>query len=126
MSCTFLQRLNALIWLAYGLSMVIATEQVNNLMANQHPWLTGPLGWGLLIYGVWLLLAAFRVAVPMRTLQVLITFNYGWSLLIILLISTGQVIVAPMGIRVAMLMALLTAAMGALLFRHFKLLMGKY
>lgn len=106
--------------------MVIATEQVNNLMANQHPWLTGPLGWGLLIYGVWLLLAAFRVAVPMRTLQVLITFNYGWSLLIILLISTGQVIVAPMGIRVAMLMALLTAAMGALLFRHFKLLMGKY
>ena len=126
MSCVFLQRLNTLIWLVCGLLMIVATEQVNNLMANQYPWLTGPLGWGLLIYGVWLLLAACRVAVLMRTLQILITFNYGWSLLIILLISTGQVIVAPMGIRVAMLMALFTAGMGALLFRHYKLLMGKY
>ena len=126
MSCVFLQCLNALLWMACGSIMVVATDALNNLMATQYPWFTAPVGWGLIIYSCWLLLASRHSASKPKVLPVFIAVDYGWSLLIVLLISTGQVIVAPAGIRVAMLVALFTAALGALLFRHYKLLMGKY
>jgi hypothetical protein len=120
------QRINALVWMSFGLVMAFASDLLNILFATQYPWLTAPLGWLLLAYTGWLLLMGGRAAKMARPLKVLVTVNYGWSLLVILLISTGQIIVAPLGIRIAMVTALFTAAIGSLLFRHYKQLMGKY
>lgn len=123
---TLVQRVNALLWLTFGLVMAFAGDLLNILFATQYPWLTAPLGWLLLAYTGWLLLMGGRAATMARPLKVFVTVNYGWSVLVILLISTGQIIVAPLGIRIAMVTALFTAAIGSLLFRHYKQLMGKY
>ena len=123
---TLVQRVNTLLWLTFGLVMAFASDLLNILFATQYPWLTSPLGWLLLAYTGWLLLMGCRAATMARPLKVLVTVNYGWSVLVILLISTGQILVAPLGIRIAMVTALFTAAIGSLLFRHYKQLMGKY
>ncbi|HCH25380.1 MAG TPA: hypothetical protein DE179_13895 [Oceanospirillaceae bacterium] len=126
MSLSFVLRLNALVCIVCGLLMAVYADTVNDLMANQYSWLMAPSGYLLVAYGVWLALAARRKQANIKELMIFIAGDYSWTLLIILLISTGQVIVAPMGIRVAMVTALFTAAMGALQFRHYKLLAGKF
>jgi len=126
MSLAFVLRLNALVCLVCGLLMALYTQAANDLMANQYPWLMAPSGYLLAAYGAWLALASWRQHTNIKELMVFIAGDYSWTLLMILLISTGQIIVAPMGIRVAIVTALFTAAMGALQFRHFKLLTGKF
>jgi hypothetical protein len=126
MSLAFVLRLNALVCLVCGLLMAFYTQAANDLMANQYPWLMAPSGYLLAAYGAWLALASWRQHTNIKELMVFIAGDYSWTLLMILLISTGQIIVAPMGIRVAIVTALFTAAMGALQFMHFKLLTGKF
>ena len=126
MSLPFVLRLNALVCLVCGLLMALYTQAANDLMANQYPWLMAPSGYLLAAYGVWLALASRRKHTNIKELIIFIAGDYSWTLLMILLISSGQIIVAPMGIRMAMVTALFTAAMGALQFKHYKLLAGKF
>ena len=70
------QRVNALLWLTFGLVMAFAGDLLNILFATQYPWLTAPFGWLLLAYTGWLLLMGGRAAKMARPLKVLVTVNY--------------------------------------------------
>ncbi|MCP4789849.1 MAG: hypothetical protein GY881_06410 [Gammaproteobacteria bacterium] len=126
MPLTYILRLNALSCVFFGLLMAQWPDSFNTLLGNQYPEVIMPAGWITLAYGLWLFLASRRVQPSIKELVVFIACDYGWTILMIVLVSMGLIVVESAGIRVAMLTALFTAAMGALQFRHYKLLAGKY
>ena len=126
MSLTLILKLNAIMCALFGWALAVFTLELNALLANQYPGIIAPLGIALILYAYWLWRAAQQDEVDIKTLKVFIAGDYGWSLLMLILVSTGQIINSPMGIRMAMVTALVTAAMGALQFRHYKLLTNKH
>ena len=126
MSLTLILKLNAIMCALFGWALAVFTIEVNSLLANQYPGIIAPLGIALILYAYWLWRAAQQEEVDIKTLKVFIAGDYGWSLLMLVLVSSGQIINSPMGIRMAMVTALVTAAVGALQFRHYKLLTNKH
>ncbi len=126
MSLTFILRLNAIVCAVFGWMLAVFTVDANQLLGNQYPAILAPVGIALIIYAYWLWHASKRDTPNLTELKIFIAGDYAWSALMLVLISTGLVIVESMGIRIAMVTALFTAAMGALQFRHFKQLMNKF
>lgn len=126
MSLSLLLRLNALICALFGWALAVFTLEVNSFLGNQYPAIMAPVGIALIVYAYWLWRGASRQEVRLGELKVFIAGDYGWSLLMLVLVSSGQIITTPMGIRLAMVTALFAAAVGALQFRHFKLLSKGY
>lgn len=126
MPLTLIMRLNALFCALFGWALAVFTIDINALIANQYPAMMAPLGIALILYAYWQWRASQRDEIDIKELKTFIAADYGWSVLMLVLVSTGQIINSPMGIRMAMVTALVTAAMGALQFRHYKLLTNKY
>ena len=126
MSLTLILRLNAIICALFGWALAVFTLEINTLLANQYPGILAPLGIALILYAYWLWRASQQDEVDIKALKVFIAGDYGWSLLMLMLVFSGQIVNSTMGIRLAMVTALFTAAVGALQFRHFKILTNKH
>ena len=126
MSLHFVLRLNALVCIACGMICLLQGDLVNEFFGNQHPQVMLPAGLFMLVYGVWLGMVTRQEQIKIKQLTKVISADYGWTIAVFLLISTGQVFTAPMGIRVAIVTALFTAVTGALEFRHYKIMAGKF
>lgn len=126
MSLTLIMRLNALICALFGWALAVFTTDINAMIGNQYPAILAPLGIALILYAYWLWRASQRDEIDVKELKTFIAADYGWSVFMLVLVSAGQIINSPMGIRMAMVTALVTAAMGALQFRHYKLLTNKH
>ena len=126
MSLSLILRLNAIVCALFGWALAVFTPEINTLLANQYPGILAPLGIGLILYAYWLWRAAQQEEVDIKALKVFIAGDYGWSLLMLILVFSGHIVNSPMGIRWAMVTALFTAAVGALQFRHFKILTNKH
>ena len=126
MSLHFVLRLNALVCIICGVICLAEGDAVNAYFGNQHPQVMLPAGLFMLVYGIWLGMVTRQAQIKIKQLTKVICADYGWTLAVFLLISTGQVFTTPMGIRVAMVTALFTAVTGALEFRHYKLMAGKF
>ena len=117
--------INATLCLFCGLVMALRSDTVNHLIGNTYETWMAPAGWLLTLYGVWVWVAAVQARadkLPIRSLQLFIVGDYGWTLMILALVSTGQVLTTPEGIRLGFITALLTAVLGALQFRRYKII----
>lgn len=122
MSLNLLLRINSASCLILGLMMLLQTDAVNLLLGTQKTMLIHSVGIILVFNGVLLLVASLRQQIKPHEILFFVLGDYGWSLLTVVLISAGAVIVDPVGIRVTFVIALYTAAIGALQFRHYKAL----
>ena len=125
MSLNVLLRINSASCLVFGALMLFCTDAVNDLLGTQSTMLHHSIAMILLVNGALLLVASLRKQIQTHEVMFFVLGDYGWTLLTVVLISAGWVIIDPVGIRVAVVIALYTAAMGALQFRHYKVLKGK-
>jgi len=125
MSLNVLLRINSASCLVFGALMLFCTDAVNDLLGTQSTMLHHSIAMILLVNGALLLVASLREKIQTHEVMFFVIGDYGWTLLTVVLISAGWVIIDPVGIRVAVVIALYTAAMGALQFRHYKVLKGK-
>jgi hypothetical protein len=79
----------------------------------------------LVCNGALAFVASMRQQIQTHEVMFFVIGNYGWTILTIALISAQAVIIDPVGIRVAFVVAMYTAAMGALQFKHYKILKGR-
>jgi len=105
--------------------MLLQTDAVNALIGTHKTMLIHSVGIILVVNGALLLVASLRDQIQTHEVLFFVMGDYGWTLLTVGLISAGWVIVDPVGIRVAFVIAIYTAAMGALQFRHYKVLKGR-
>ena len=125
MSLNLLLRINSSSCLILGLVMLLKTDVVNLWIGTEKTMLIHSIGIILVVNGMILLVTSLRQQIKPHEVMFFVIVDYGWSLLIIVFISLGAVIVDPVGIRVTFVIAMYTAAMGALQFRHYKLLKGR-
>ena len=125
MSLNLLLRINSAFWLILGLMMLLKTDVVNLWIGTERTMLMHSIGIILVVNGMILLVASLRQQIKPHEVMFFVIGDYGWTLLIIVLISAGAVIVDPAGIRLTFVLALLSAVMGAFHFRHYKQLMGR-
>jgi|TARA_B110000114_G_C15032286_1_gene373467 hypothetical protein len=126
MRLTVLLRLNAALWLILGWLLLLKTPLVNLLLGTEKTMLMHSIGIILVFNGMIILMASLRQQIKPHEIMFVVIGDYGWTLLTLVLISAGAVIIDPTGIRVTFVVALVSAAMGALQFRHYKLLMGRH
>ena len=125
MSLNLLLRINSGFWLTLGLVMLLKTDVVNLWIGTGKTMLIHSIGIILVVNGMILLVTSLRQQIKPHEVIFFVLVDYGWSLLIIVLISFGAVIVDPLGIRLAFVLALLSAILGAFQFRHYKQLIGR-
>ena len=125
MSLNLLLRINSASFLLFGVVMLLKTDAVNLLLGTEKTMLMHSIGIILVVNGMLLLVASLREKIQPHEVFFFVLGSYGWTLLTVILISAGAVIIDPMGIRVTFVIAMYTAAMGALQFRHYKLLKGR-
>ena len=125
MSLNLLLRINSGFWLTLGLVMLLKTDVVNLWIGTGKTMLIHSIGIILVVNGMILLVTSLRQQIKPHEVIFFVLVDYGWSLLIIVLISLGAVIVDPLGIRLAFVLALLSAILGAFQFRHYKQLIGR-
>jgi hypothetical protein len=125
MRLTLLLRLNSALWSILGLLLLLITPSVNALLGTEKTMLMHSIGIILVFNGMIILMASLRQQIKPHEIMFVVIGDYGWTLLTLVLISAGAVIIDPTGIRVAFVVALVSAAMGALQFRHYKLLIGR-
>ena len=125
MSLNLLLRINSGFWLTLGLVMLLKTDVVNLWIGTGKTMLIHSIGIILVVNGMILLVTSLRQQIKPHEVIFFVLVDYGWSLLIIVLISLGAVIVDPLGIRLTFVLALLSAILGAFQFRHYKQLIGR-
>ena len=125
MRLNILLRLNSALWLILGLLLLLKTQSVNLLLGTEKTMLMHSIGIILVVNGMIILIASLRQQIKPHEIMFVVIGDYGWTLLTLVLISAGAVIIDPSGIRVTFVVALVSAAMGALQFRHYKLLIGR-
>ena len=125
MSLNLLLRINSGFWLTLGLVMLLKTDVVNLWIGTGKTMLIHSIGIILVVNGMILLVTSLRQQIKPHEVMFFVLGDYGWSLLIIVLISLGAVIVDPLGIRLTFVLALLSAILGAFQFRHYKQLKGR-
>ena len=125
MSLNLLLRINSGFWLTLGLVMLLKTDVVNLWIGTEKTMLIDSIGIVLVVNGMILLVTSLRQQIKPHEVMFFVLGDYGWSLLIIVLISLGAVIVDPAGIRLTFVLALLSAILGAFQFRHYKQLIGR-
>ena len=125
MSLNLLLRINSGFWLTLGLVMLLKTDVVNLWIGTEKTMLMHSIGIILVVNGMILLVTSLRQQIKPHEVMFFVLGDYGWSLLIIVLISLGAVIVDPLGIRFTFVLALLSAILGAFQFRHYKQLKGR-
>jgi hypothetical protein len=125
MNLNMLLRINSASWLILGLAMLLKTDAVNLLIGTEKTMLMHSIGIIFVVNGVLLLIASLRNEIKPHEVMFFVIGNYGWTLLTVALISADAVIIDPVGIRVTFVIAMYTAAIGALLFRHYKALKGR-
>ena len=125
MSLNLLLRINSGFWLTLGLVMLLKTDVVNLWIGTEITMLIHSIGIVLVVNGMILLVTSLRQQIKPHEVMFFVLGDYGWSLLIIVLISLGAVIVDPAGIRLTFVLALLSAILGAFQFRHYKQLIGR-
>ena len=125
MRLNILLRLNSALWLILGLLLLLKTQSVNLLLGTEKTMLMHSIGIILVFNGMIILMASLRQQIKPHEIMFVVIGDYGWTLLTLVLISVGAVIIDPSGIRDTFVVALVSAAMGALQFRHYKLLIGR-
>lgn len=125
MRLNILLRLNSALWLILGLLLLLKTQSVNLLLGTEKTMLMHSIGIILVFNGMIILMVSLRQQIKPHEIMFVVIGDYGWTLLTLVLISVGAVIIDPSGIRVTFVVALVSAAMGALQFRHYKLLIGR-
>ncbi len=125
MRLNILLRLNSALWLILGLLLLLKTQSVNLLLGTEKTMLMHSIGIILVFNGMIILMASLRQQIKPHEIMFVVIGDYGWTLLTLVLISVGAVIIDPSGIRVTFVVALVSAAMGALQFRHYKLFIGR-
>ena len=125
MSLNLLLRINSASWLILGLAMLLKTDAVNLLIGTEKTMLMHSIGIILVINGILSLVASLRQQIKPHEIMFFVIGSYGWTLLTVALISADAVIIDPVGIRVTFVIAMYTAAMGALQFRHYKAMKGR-
>jgi len=125
MSLNMLLRINSASCLILGLAMLLKTDAVNLLIGTEKTMLMHSIGIILMVNGILLLVASLRQEIKPHEVLFFVMGDYGWTVLTVALITADAVIVDPLGIRVTFVIAMYTAAMGALQFRHYKALKGR-
>ena len=125
MNLKLLCRINGASCVVFGLAMVLMTDAVNTILGSSKRILVQAIGVVLIFNGCLLGLAAMRKQARTHEIMFFVLGDYGWTLLTIALISVEFLIVDALGIRISFVIALYTAAMGALQFKHYKLLKGR-
>lgn len=125
MSLNLLLRINSASCLILGLLMLLKTDAVNALIGSEKTMLIHSIGIILVFNGVHLLVASLRQQIKPHEVLYFVMGDYTWTILTVLLISFDAVIVDPEGIRVTFVIAMYTAAIGAMQFRHYKDLKGR-
>ena len=125
MGLNLLLRINSASSLIFGLALLVKTDAVNQLIGTEKTMLMHSIGIIFVVNGMLLLIASLRPQIQTHEIMFFVIGGYGWTLLTVALISAEAVIIDPVGIRVTFVIALYTAAMGALLFRHYKILKGR-
>jgi hypothetical protein len=125
MSLNLLLRINSASCLLFGLVMLVKTDAVNLLIGTEKTMLMHSIGIILVFNGMLLLIASLRQEIKPHEVLFFVMGDYGWTILTIALISANAVIIDPIGINVTIVIAIYTAAMGALQFRHYKALKGR-
>ena len=125
MSLNLLLRINSASCLILGLAMLLKTDAVNLLIGTEKTMLMHSIGIILMVNGILLLVASLRQEIKPHEVLFFVMGDYGWTVLTVALITADAVIVDPLGIRVTFVIAMYTAAMGALQFRHYKALKGR-
>ncbi len=125
MNIKLLFRINGASCVVFGLAMVLMTDAVNQILGSSQSILVQAIGVVLIFNGCLLGLAAMRKQARTYEIMFFVLGDYGWTLLTIALISVEFLIVDPLGIRISFVIALYTAAMGALQFKHYKVLKGR-
>ena len=122
MNLNMLLRINSASCLILGLAMLLKTDAVNLLIGTEKTMLMHSIGIILMVNGILLLVASLRQEIKPHEVLFFVMGDYGWTVLTVALITADAVIVDPLGIRVTFVIAMYTAAMGALQFRHYKAL----
>lgn len=125
MSLNLLLRINSATCFILGLAMLLNTDAVNLILGSEKTMLMHSIGTLLMFNALLLLIASMRKSIKSHEILFFALGGYIWSLLTLILISAGAVIIDPAGIRITFVIAIYTAAMGALQFRHYKLIMGR-
>lgn len=125
MSLNLLLRISSASWLLFGLVMLLKTDGVNLLIGTEKTMLMHSIGIILVCNGALALVASMRQQIQAHEIMFFVLGAYGWTILTIALISAQAVIIDPAGIRVTFVIALYTAVIGALQFRHYKILKGR-
>jgi hypothetical protein len=125
MSLNLLLRINCASCLIFGLVMLLKTDAVNLLIGTEKTMLMHSIGIIFVVNAMLLLIASLRNEIKPHEVMFFVIGGYGWTIITVALISADVVIIDPLGIRVAFVIAMYTAAMGALQFRHYKLLKGR-
>jgi len=125
MNLNMLLRINSASCLILGLAMLLKTDAVNLLIGTEKTMLMHSIGIILMVNGILLLVASLRQEIKPHEVLFFVMGDYGWTVLTVALITADAVIVDPLGIRVTFVIAMYTAAMGALQFRHYKALKGR-
>ena len=125
MSLNLLLRINSASCLILGLVMLLKTDSVNLLIGTDKTMLMHSIGIILVVNGVLLLVASLRQQIKPHEILFFVMGGYGWTVLTVALISADAVIIDPLGIRVTFVIAMYTAAIAALQFRHYRLLKGR-
>jgi hypothetical protein len=125
MSLNLLLRINCASCLIFGLVMLLKTDSVNLLIGTEKTMLMHSIGIIFVVNGMLLLIASLRNEIKPHEVMFFVIGAYGWTIITVALISADVVIIDPLGIRVTFVIAMYTAAMGALQFRHYKALKGR-
>ena len=125
MSLNLLLRIHSASWLILGLVMLLYTDAVHLLIGTEKTMLMHSIGIILVINGILALVASLRQQIKPHEIMFFVIGNYGWTILTVALISADAVIIDPIGIRVTFVIAMYTAAIAALQFRHYKFLKGR-
>jgi hypothetical protein len=125
MSLNLLLRINCASCLIFGLILLLKTDAVNLLIGTEKTMLMHSIGIIFVVNAMLLLIASLRNEIKPHEVMFFVIGGYGWTIITVALISADVVIIDPLGIRVAFVIAMYTAAMGALQFRHYKLLKGR-
>jgi hypothetical protein len=125
MSLNLLLRINCASCLIFGLILLLKTDAVNLLIGTEKTMVMHSIVIIFVDNGMLLLIASLRNEIKPHEVMFFVIGAYGWAIITVALISANVVIIDPLGIRVAFVIAMYTAAMGALQFRHYKLLKGR-
>jgi hypothetical protein len=125
MSLNLLLRINSASCLILGLVMLLKTDAVNLLIGTEKTMLMHSIGIIFVVNGMLLLIASLRNEIKTHEVMFFVIGSYGWTIITVALISADAVIIDPLGIRVAFVIAMYTAALGALQFRHYKAMKGR-